>query len=68
MTIQNREYAAFQMADLAEKLEQADSALSQNGRAPGFSPGDKKKGEESQLSKVTRDRYNSFLFSYFLGL
>ncbi|RUS20143.1 JAB1/Mov34/MPN/PAD-1 ubiquitin protease-domain-containing protein [Endogone sp. FLAS-F59071] len=51
----NREYAAFQMADLAEKLEQADSALSQNGRAPGFSPGDKKKGEESQLSKVTRD-------------
>jgi len=51
----NREYAAFQIADLAEKLEQADSALSQSGRAPGFSPADKKKGEESQLNKVTRD-------------
>ncbi|RUS24082.1 hypothetical protein BC938DRAFT_474153, partial [Jimgerdemannia flammicorona] len=51
----NREYAAFQLTDLAEKLDQADGALGQTGRAAGFAPGDKKSSEEGKLSKVTRD-------------
>ncbi|RUP25753.1 COP9 signalosome complex subunit 5-like protein [Jimgerdemannia flammicorona] len=53
--LSNREYAAFQLTDLAEKLDQADGALGQTGRAAGFAPGDKKSSEEGKLSKVTRD-------------
>jgi hypothetical protein len=40
------------MSDLAQKLEQAESGL--QSRMAYF--GDRRKGEESQLSKATKDR------------
>ncbi|KAI8812795.1 JAB1/Mov34/MPN/PAD-1 ubiquitin protease-domain-containing protein [Cladochytrium replicatum] len=54
--ITNREYNARQMMDLAEKVEQAEAGISQNrfgGGGSFFS--EKKKGEESLLSKVAKD-------------
>jgi len=50
----NREYTAGQISDLAEKLEQAETALSHSGRMGGFFMPEKKK-EESQISKLTKD-------------
>ncbi|GAB5587878.1 COP9 signalosome catalytic subunit rri1 [Umbelopsis nana] len=47
----NREYSTHQISDLAQKLEQAESGL--QSRMAYF--GDRRKGEESQLSKVTKD-------------
>ncbi len=43
--------------DLSEKLEQAETQLTHSGRVGAyFLPSDKKK-EESQLAKITKDRY-----------
>ncbi|KAF9953982.1 proteasome regulatory particle subunit RPN11 [Mortierella alpina] len=61
--LSNREYAARQMSDLAEKLQMTATMASRAGPggfgpmgAPGHFPKDKKKKqEESQLSKITRD-------------
>jgi COP9 signalosome complex subunit 5 len=50
----NREYTAGQISDLAEKLEQAETALAHSGRMGGFFMPEKKK-DESQLSKITKD-------------
>ncbi|KAI9281436.1 Mov34/MPN/PAD-1 family protein [Umbelopsis sp. AD052] len=47
----NRDYSTHQMSDLAQKLEQAESGL--QSRMAYF--GDRRKGEESQLSKATKD-------------
>ncbi|KAF9997483.1 COP9 signalosome complex subunit 5 [Modicella reniformis] len=61
--LSNREYAARQMSDLAEKLQMTASVASRAGPG-GFGPmipaaqfpkDKKKKQEESQLSKITRD-------------
>jgi len=44
---------------LADKIEQAEISLSQNGRigaAYGMNPSDRKKGEDAPLAKVTKDR------------
>ncbi|CAM6108541.1 unnamed protein product [Calypogeia fissa] len=52
----NRDYVAGQVSDLAEKLEQAESHLAHSGRIGGFfMPPQRKKEEESQLAKITRD-------------
>ncbi|KAF9354446.1 hypothetical protein BGX34_011017 [Mortierella sp. NVP85] len=60
--LSNREYAARQMSDLAEKLQMTATMATRAG--PGFGPmvpsaqfpkDKKKKQEESQLSKITRD-------------
>ncbi|KAJ3194106.1 COP9 signalosome complex subunit 5 [Irineochytrium annulatum] len=51
----NREYNAHQIADLAEKIDQADSMLSQNQRGQFYGAGDRKKGESGSLSKVAKD-------------
>ncbi|KAI8985857.1 JAB1/Mov34/MPN/PAD-1 ubiquitin protease-domain-containing protein [Pilobolus umbonatus] len=48
----NREYATRQMADLAEKLDQTNNTMT--GRMGGYY-GDRKKNDESQLNKVTKD-------------
>ena len=55
---QNRDYVAGAISDLSDKLEQAESALNHSGRMGSYGGGsaDKKK-EESQLTKLTRDRY-----------
>ncbi|KAF9281458.1 COP9 signalosome complex subunit 5a [Mortierella alpina] len=61
--LSNREYAARQMSDLAEKLQMTATMASRAGPGgfgpmggPGHFPKDKKKKqEESQLSKITRD-------------
>jgi len=50
----NRDYTAGQISDLAEKLEQAETALSHSGRMGGFFMAEKKK-EESQISKLSKD-------------
>eukprot|EP01114_Cavostelium_apophysatum_P003471 TRINITY_DN1336_c0_g1_i1.p1 TRINITY_DN1336_c0_g1~~TRINITY_DN1336_c0_g1_i1.p1 ORF type:complete len:332 (-),score=68.94 TRINITY_DN1336_c0_g1_i1:59-1054(-) len=53
--LSNRDYTAGQINDLAEKLEQAETALSHSsGRMGGFFSPDKKK-EESQLAKLSKD-------------
>ena len=52
--IQNREYNALQISDLADKIEQAEQEISQRSFIPPGS-GDKKK-KEDQLSKVVKDR------------
>jgi len=52
--LSNRDYTAGQISDLAEKLEQAETALSHSGRSGGYFASEKKK-EESQLSKLTKD-------------
>lgn len=54
--VKNRDYTGGQISDLAEKLEQAETQLAHSGRMGGFFMPEKKK-EESQLSKLTRDRY-----------
>lgn len=41
------------MADLAQKLKQTNNSMT--GRMGGYY-GDRKKNDESQLSKVTKDR------------
>jgi COP9 signalosome complex subunit 5 len=52
----NRDYVAGQVSDLAEKLEQAETQLAHSGRIGGFfMPPQRKKEEESQLAKITRD-------------
>eukprot|EP00271_Cylindrocystis_brebissonii_P011503 TRINITY_DN29344_c0_g1_i1.p1 TRINITY_DN29344_c0_g1~~TRINITY_DN29344_c0_g1_i1.p1 ORF type:complete len:375 (-),score=63.42 TRINITY_DN29344_c0_g1_i1:327-1451(-) len=53
----NREYVAGQIFDLAEKLDQAETALLHSGRVgAGFvMPPLNKKSEESQLTKVAKD-------------
>ncbi|KAJ2960743.1 hypothetical protein NQZ79_g3988 [Umbelopsis isabellina] len=48
----NREYSTHQISDLAQKLEQAESGLASR---MGSYFGDRRKNEESQLSKVTKD-------------
>ncbi|KAI9033875.1 JAB1/Mov34/MPN/PAD-1 ubiquitin protease-domain-containing protein [Phycomyces nitens] len=48
----NREYSTRQMTDLAEKLKKTNSSMI--GRMGGYH-GDRKKNEESQLGKVTKD-------------
>ncbi|KAG0167264.1 COP9 signalosome complex subunit 5a [Apophysomyces sp. BC1015] len=48
----NREYSVRQMADLAQKLEQTNDSMT--SRMGGYY-GDRKKNDESQLSKVTKD-------------
>jgi len=49
----NREFAAGQISDLAEKMEQAESQLQHSGRM-GFLLPDRQK-EESPLTKLSRD-------------
>ncbi|TPX51718.1 hypothetical protein SeMB42_g00885 [Synchytrium endobioticum] len=56
----NRAYNAQQIADLAEKIEQAESSVSQGSRlayaaGSGAGAGAEKKKEEGPLSKVARD-------------
>jgi len=51
--LSNRDYTAGQIADLAEKLEQAETQLAHSGRMGGFFVAEKK--EDSQLSKITKD-------------
>ncbi|TPX68177.1 hypothetical protein SpCBS45565_g03247 [Spizellomyces sp. 'palustris'] len=58
--ITNREYTARQISDLAEKIEQADSSLSQSGRGAFFN--ERKKGDETAVAKVAKDRYTSMCF------
>ncbi|EIE80444.1 hypothetical protein RO3G_05149 [Rhizopus delemar RA 99-880] len=48
----NREYATRQMSDLAQKLKQTNDSMT--GRMGGYH-GDRKKNDETQLSKVTKD-------------
>lgn len=48
----NREYATRQMADLSQKLSKTNESMT--GRMGGYY-GDRKKNDESQLSKVTKD-------------
>ncbi|KAJ7556027.1 hypothetical protein O6H91_05G065800 [Diphasiastrum complanatum] len=50
----NRDYVAGQVSDLAEKLEQAENQLAHSGRG-FFMPPQRKKEEESQLAKITKD-------------
>jgi COP9 signalosome complex subunit 5 len=52
--VTNRDYTAGQISDLAEKLEQAETALAHSGRMGGYFMPEKKK-EESQLGKLTKD-------------
>lgn len=52
----NRDYVAGQISDLAEKLEQAESQLAHSGRIGAFFvPAQRKREEDSQLAKITRD-------------
>lgn len=53
--VANRDYTAGQISDLAEKLEQAETQLANTGRMGFFMAAERKK-EDSQLSKLTRDR------------
>ncbi|CEG78022.1 Putative COP9 signalosome complex subunit 5a [Rhizopus microsporus] len=48
----NREYATKQMSDLAQKLSQTNESMT--GRMGGYH-GDRKKTDETQLSKVAKD-------------
>jgi COP9 signalosome complex subunit 5 len=50
----NRDYFSGAIADLSEKLEQAETQLSHSGRMGSFMFSEKKK-EESQLAKLTKD-------------
>ncbi|XP_059461605.1 COP9 signalosome complex subunit 5a-like [Corylus avellana] len=51
----NGDYVAGQISDLAEKLEQAENQLSHSRFGPLLAPPPRKKEEESQLAKITRD-------------
>jgi len=49
---------ANQINDLSEKLERAETQLSVGGKMQGsFMPAAEKKKEESQLTKVSHDRF-----------
>ncbi|KAJ6673807.1 hypothetical protein OIU85_012782 [Salix viminalis] len=50
----NGDYVAGQISDLAEKLEHAESQLAHSRLGPLMAP-QRKKDEESQLAKITRD-------------
>jgi len=52
--ISNREFAAGQIADIAEKLEQAEGQLGHGSRMGRYMMSDKKK-DEGALSKICRD-------------
>lgn len=52
--ISNREFAAGQVADIAEKLEQAESQLQQGARMMRIVPPDKKR-DDGILLKICRD-------------
>ncbi|XP_077238343.1 COP9 signalosome complex subunit 5-like [Tasmannia lanceolata] len=51
----NRDYVAGQITDLAEKLEQAENQLTHTRLGSFLVPAQRKKEEESQLAKITRD-------------
>lgn len=51
----NRDYVAGQISDLAEKLEQAENQLAHSRLGSFLVPPQRKKEEESQLAKITRD-------------
>ncbi|KAF2283545.1 hypothetical protein GH714_011933 [Hevea brasiliensis] len=51
----NADYVAGQISDLAEKLEQAENQLAHSRFGPLVAPPQRKKEEESQLAKITRD-------------
>ncbi|KAL3844333.1 hypothetical protein ACJIZ3_001736 [Penstemon smallii] len=51
----NGDYVAGQISDLAEKLEQAENQLSHARFGPLIIPPQRKKEEESQLTRITRD-------------
>lgn len=51
----NADYVAGQISDLADKLEHAESQLAHSRIAPFIAPQQRKKEEESQLAKITRD-------------
>nr|ABK24758.1 unknown [Picea sitchensis] len=51
----NRDYVAGQISDLAEKLEQAESQLAHSRVGSFLVPPQRKKEEESQLAKITKD-------------
>eukprot|EP00899_Mesostigma_viride_P000752 jgi/Mesvir1/10678/Mv13769-RA.1 len=51
----NRDYLSGQVADLAEKLDQAESSVAHSGRFGGFYLPSQRKEEESHLSKISRD-------------
>ncbi|KAL3324066.1 hypothetical protein AABB24_038310 [Solanum stoloniferum] len=51
----NGDYVAGQISDLAEKLEQAENQLSHSRFGPLVAAPQRKKEEESQLAKITRD-------------
>ncbi|KAJ6925056.1 COP9 signalosome complex subunit 5a-like [Populus alba x Populus x berolinensis] len=50
----NGDYVAGQISDLAEKLEHAENQLAHSRLGPLMTP-QRKKDEESQLAKITRD-------------
>ncbi|KAJ6792906.1 COP9 signalosome complex subunit 5b-like isoform X2 [Iris pallida] len=51
----NRDYVAGQISDLAEKLEQAENQLAHTRLGSFLTTSQRKKEEESQLAKITRD-------------
>ncbi|XP_073020778.1 COP9 signalosome complex subunit 5b-like [Primulina eburnea] len=51
----NGDYVAGQISDLAEKLEQAETQLAHSRFGPLIAASRRKKEEESQLNKITRD-------------
>ncbi|MFS7956923.1 putative COP9 signalosome complex subunit 5 protein [Helianthus anomalus] len=51
----NGDYVVGQISDLAKKLEQAEGQLSHSRFRPLIAPTQRKKEEESQLAKITRD-------------
>ena len=53
--LSNRDFIAGQLTDLAEKLEQADGALSHSGAVGGFLLPSDRKREDGQLLKISRD-------------
>ncbi|KAG6598813.1 COP9 signalosome complex subunit 5b, partial [Cucurbita argyrosperma subsp. sororia] len=51
----NGDYVAGQISDLAEKLEQVENQLAHSRFGPLIAPAQRKKEEDSQLAKITRD-------------
>ncbi|KAG6585421.1 COP9 signalosome complex subunit 5b, partial [Cucurbita argyrosperma subsp. sororia] len=51
----NGDYVAGQISDLAEKLEQLENQLAHSRFGPLIAPSQRKKEEDSQLAKITRD-------------
>jgi len=62
--LQNRDYASNQIEDLANKLEKAEKDIASSGRSMQFLSGSKKKKEERELTKLTKDR--SVIFAHVL--